>query len=116
MKNVLALQGEGKTAKFRKIEDILKDPSAKAKLTNLVDEAVRCKQRIYTEQQTIKDLREAAKGDLGLNPKQFNAYVAASFNNDYMVRREGFAEMVDLLDAVIGLLPADNSNFAGDDE
>jgi hypothetical protein len=115
MKNVLALGDEGKTAKFRKIEDIIKVPAMKAKLTNLVDEAVRCKQRIYTEQQTIKDLRDAAKTDVGLNPKQFNAYVAATFNNDYIARRDGFAEMVDLLDAVIGLLPADNTN-ARDEE
>lgn len=110
MKNVLALGDEGKTAKFRKIEDIRKSPQLMAKLTNLVDEAVRCKQAIYMQQQTIKDLREAAKADIGLNPKQFNAYVAATFNNDYMLRRDSAQDMVDLFDTIIGLLPADNTN------
>ena len=111
MNHPLALGDQGKTAKFRTIEDILKNPALKSKLNNLVDEAVRCKQAIYMQQMTIKDLRETARDDVGINPKQFNAYVAATFNNDYTARRESHMEMVDLLDAVIGLLPAGDSNY-----
>lgn len=116
MKNPLALGEEGKTSKFRDIQDIRKSPALMAKLTNLVDEAVRCKQKIYMEQQTIKDLKEAAKTDIGLNPKQFTAYMNASFNNDYTARRDSAQSMVDLMDVVMGMLPASNSNHQGHDE
>lgn len=115
MNNELAT-GSEKTSKFRDIGAILKDPAQKAKLNNLVDEAVRCKTKIHGEQETIKDLRDVAKTDLGLNPKLFNAYVSSVFNNDYMVRRDSHMQLVDLLDAVIGLLPESNSNYVNDDE
>lgn len=111
-----ALANTDKAPKFRDLQSIMKDPAAKAKLTNLVDEAVILKHKIYLHQQTIKQLRETAKDDLQLNPKLFNANVNASFNNDFVARREGAAEIVDLMDNLIGLLPADNSNFQESDE
>jgi hypothetical protein len=102
--------------KFRSIQDIMKDPGLKSKLNNLVDEAVRAKHRIYTEQQTIKDLRDVARNDIALNPKLFNYYVAAVFNNDYTSRKENLDELSTLIDTVMALLPPDNSNFAGGDD
>jgi hypothetical protein len=95
------ISAEKPNDKFKKIQDILKDPQLKAKLNNLVDEAVRCKQRIYNEQQTIKDLRDVAKNDVSLNPKLFNYYVAAVFNNDYSARKTSLEELVDLIDSVL---------------
>jgi hypothetical protein len=80
----------------------MKDPAAKAKLSNLVDEAVTCKSAIALQQQNIKVLRDAALDDLQLSPKLFNAYVAAAFNNDYGQRKEGLEEQVALLDAIMG--------------
>jgi len=91
-----------KTKKFRDIQSIMKDPTAKAKLSNLVDEAVTCKSAIALQQQNIKVLRDAALEDLQLSPKLFNAYVAAAFNNDYGQRKEGLEEQVALLDAIMG--------------
>ena len=91
-----------KTKKFRDIASIMKDPTAKAKLSNLVDEAVTCKSAIALQQQNIKVLRDAALEDLQLSPKLFNAYVAAAFNNDYGQRKEGLEEQVALLDAIMG--------------
>jgi hypothetical protein len=91
-----------KTKKFRDIQSIMKDPTAKAKLSNLVDEAVTCKSAIAMQQQNIKVLRDSALEDLQLSPKLFNAYVAAAFNNDYGQRKEGLEEQVALLDAIMG--------------
>lgn len=110
------INADTKTSKFRNIQDILKDPILKTKLNNLVDEAVRCKLRINMEQETIKDLRDVAKNDLSLNPKLFNYYVGAVFNNDYAARKETLDQFSTLIDAVMALLPPDNSNFQGGDE
>jgi hypothetical protein len=112
---MLIAAGE-KTSKFRNIEDILKDPTLKAKLNNLVDEAVRCKIKIQQEQETIKDLREVAKNDLSLNPKLFNYYVGMVYNNDYAARKDNLDQLSSLIDAVMSLLPPDNSNYNRDDE
>lgn len=91
-----------KTKKFRDIASIMKDPAAKAKLSNLVDEAVTCKSAIQLQQQNIKVLRDAALEDLQLSPKLFNAYVAAAFNNDYAQRKETLEEQVALLENIMG--------------
>jgi hypothetical protein len=112
--NTLIAAGE-KTSKFRNIEDILKDPTLKAKLNNLVDEAVRCKIKIQQEQETIKDLREVAKNDLSLNPKLFNYYVGMVYNNDYAARKDSLDQLSSLIDAVMSLLPPDNSNYRDDE-
>jgi hypothetical protein len=112
----MLVNAEAKSSKFRNIEDILKDPALKARLNNLVDEAVRAKLKIQLEQTTIKDLRDVAKNDLSLNPKLFNYYVGMVFNNDYAMRKDNLDQLTSLIDAVMALLPADNSNFVGDDD
>lgn len=89
------------TSKHRNINDIMKNPREKAKLSNLIDEAVRCKTKIDFEKQTIKSLRDVAVDELGLKPALFNSYVNATFNNDYLDRKEGLEEQIDLLDAII---------------
>ena len=89
------------TSKHRNINDIMKNPREKAKLSNLIDEAVRCKSKIDFEKQTIKSLRDVAVDELGLKPALFNSYVNATFNNDYLDRKEGLEEQIDLLDAII---------------
>jgi hypothetical protein len=99
-----------KTKKFRDIQSIMKDPTAKAKLSNLVDEAVTCKSAIAMQQQNIKVLRDSALEDLQLSPKLFNAYVAAAFNNDYGQRKEGLEEQVALLDAIMGEIEGPTSD------
>lgn len=96
--NELALKSE----KFRDINSIMKDTAAKAKLSNLIDEAVTCKSAIAMQQQNIKVLREVARDDLKLNPKLFNAYLSACFNNDFGVRKESLDEQLTLLDHIMG--------------
>jgi len=92
------------TKKFRDIASIMKDPAAKAKLSNLIDEAVTCKSAIDMQKENIKVLRDVALNDLQLSPKLFNAYLSACYNNDYAQRREGLEEQVTLLDAIMGEL------------
>jgi hypothetical protein len=116
MKNMLINLDAKNSTKFRSIQDIMKDPGQKAKLNNLVDEAVRAKQRIFTEQQTVKDLREVAKTDLALNPKLFNLYVQATFNNDYTARKDSLDEQLTLIETILGLMPPDHSAYQGHDE
>lgn len=91
-----------KTSKFRDITTILKDKALKARLTNMVDEAVTCKAAIQLQQDNIKALREAARDDLGVNPKLFNAYVAAAFNNDYAQRKDSLDEQLALIEGIMG--------------
>ncbi len=112
--NNMLISADQKTRKFRSIEDILKDPALKAKLNNLVDEAVRCKIRIQHEQETIKDLRDVAKNEVSLNPKLFNYYVAMVYNNDYAARKDNLEELSTLIESVMSLLPPDNSNYNDD--
>lgn len=98
-----AIAADKPNSKFRNIQDILKDPAKKAQLNNLVDEAVRCKQRIYGEQQAIKDLRDTARNDVELDPKLFNLYVNAVYNNDYSARKTSLEEMLTLIDSVLAI-------------
>jgi hypothetical protein len=92
---------EAKPKKFASIEDIMKDPAKKTKLQNLVDEAVGCKTKIAFEQQNIKALRDAALEDLGLKPQLFNNFVAMTFNNDYVQRKEGLEQQLTLVELVM---------------
>lgn len=91
-----------KASKHRSIEEIMRDPNAKAKLTNLVDEAVQCKQKILYEQQNVKALRDAALEDLGLKPQLFNNFVSCVFNNDYQQRKEGLEQQLTLVEIIMG--------------
>lgn len=100
--NALTTELNAKTKKFRDIQSIMKDPLARAKLQNLVDEAVQAKAAIANQQLIIKALRETALSELELNPKLFNAYTSASFNNDYSVRKEALDEQLTLLEIVMG--------------
>ncbi len=93
---------EAKPKKFRSIEEIMRDPAAKAKLANLVDEAVQCKIKISHEQQNIKALKDAALEDLGLKPQLFGNYVAMVFNNDYQQRKEGLEQQLTLVEMIMG--------------
>ena len=105
-RNELQLDGSdgknvAKASKFRSIQEIMKNPTWKAQLSNYVDEAVKCKTAIAVQQQNIKVLRDEALQGVGLKPSLFNAFVAASFNNDYAQRKEGLDELVSLLDLIM---------------
>ena len=85
---------------IREIEDILNNPSDKSKLQNFLDEGVRCKTRVADENEAIKDLRETAKEDLGLDPKLFNQLVQIGFKNNYLEKQHEMSA----LDSAIEIL------------
>ena len=107
---------EAKPKKFRSIEEIMRDPAAKAKLANLVDEAVQCKIKISHEQQNIKALRDAALEDLGLKPQLFNNFVAMTFNNDYAARKESLEQQLTLVEVVMSDAGVALTHTPSDDE
>ena len=76
-------------------------PCEISSFSNYIDEAVTCKTAIATQQTHIKAIRDRAIEEIGLNPKLFNAYVAASFNNDYTKRKQGLDEQLTLLEHIM---------------
>ena len=104
--------------RFRNITSIMKDPEARKRLNAFIDEAVKCKQEILAKNEQIKGLRKLAIDELKLNPKLFNAYVSAAFNNDYGLRLDAANEMVDLLETIMAVLPggANNPQVSYDEE
>ena len=97
-----------KSTKFRDISEIMAQPRMKALLNTYVDQAVKCKMNIGVEQESIKGIRQNALDELGLKPAVFNAYVAMTYNNDYVQRKEKLEELLDLVDQVMldaNLLP-----------
>lgn len=115
MRTPPALVADKPNTKFKDITDILKDPQLKAKLNNCVDEAVRQKQQIFEKQQTIKDLRDTARNDVGLNPKLFNYYVAMVFSNDYAARKDNVDQLSTLIETVMALGLTDDQLPDSDD-
>lgn len=90
-----------KSNKFRDIQEIMANPRMKALLSSFVDEAVKCKTSIATQQDILKGYRDNALDELGLKPAVFNAYVQMIFNNDYLQRRDKLTELLDLVDQVM---------------
>ena len=104
-KNPLALAGK-KGKNFKDVAQILRDPSASAKLQNYIDEAVNCKIQIMDKNESIKTLKDSAAEEIGLEPKMFNLLVSMYFNNNFgdkKVEIEKIQEAIDALMTVKGL-------------
>lgn len=97
----MANELDTKKSKKRSIQEIMRDKSAKTRLQNLVDEAVKIKEKIHFEQENLKALRSTALEELGLEPKLFNNYVAMLVNNDYEQRKDGLEEQLTLVEIVL---------------
>ena len=85
-----------KPSKFRSINEIFSVPSMSARLSSFVDEAVKCKQNIQFEKETLKALGDNATEELGIKPEVFRNYVDMVFKNDYVQRRDKYDELSDL--------------------
>lgn len=83
--------------KFNDVADILRNDAQAKRLQAIIDEVVRCKQKILDENESIRALRETAVDDLGIQPKIFNALVSLHFNNNFEEKREE----IDQLDTAI---------------
>lgn len=82
------------------IVSILNNKASKAKLQNFIDEAVRCKQRIADENESIKAIVEEGKDQIGVEPKVFKALVNLYFKNNFAEKK---AEL-ESLDMAIDML------------
>ncbi len=94
----------GKAQRFRDINSIMKDPVERARLSSLIDEAIKAKKEIAKQQETIKGARAIAAEELKLNPKLFNAYLSAAFNNDYTAKLDSLGQQVDLLTTLLNAM------------
>lgn len=92
------------SSKFRDIKDILNDPMLRSKLNNIVDEICNEMAKIAQCRQVIKDLKEAAKTDLEINPKILNSYAKISYDNNFTAVKQEVDQMEYLLETVMGLL------------
>ena len=86
---------------FTDIGDILRNPAQRSKLQNYIDEAVRCKQKILDENESIKGLRESAVEELGIQPKLFNSLVSLFFNNNFEQKRDELEQLEFAIDALV---------------
>jgi hypothetical protein len=86
---------------FRPISEILSNPNDAVRLQGYIDEAVLAKQRVAELKEHIKAIKEAAKGDLQIDPKMFTFFVDRSYNNDFGVALEQLQERTDLLEKVL---------------
>ena len=89
-------------SKYRNIHEVLQNPSEKTKLQNYIDEAVRCKGKIYDQQESIKTLRSSAVDELNIEPKMFMTLVSLFFNNNFDQKKEEIEKIELAIDALIG--------------
>ena len=86
---------------FRPITDILKNEEDAQRLQGYIDEAILAKQRMAELKDHIKAIKEAAKGDLQIDPKMFTFFLDRSYNNDFGVTLEATQEKIDLLERIL---------------
>ena len=97
--------------KHTDVSDIAKNPVSRQKLESFLDEVVRCKIKIADEQESIRNLRESAVEELGINPKEFNLLVGVYFNHNGEAKRDELESSVDAIDAMFI-----NTPLTGDEE
>lgn len=100
MANQLAIAGK-KGKNFKDVHELLNNPSTRAKLQNYVDEAVRCKQKILEQQESIKTLKDSAVEELGIEPKMFGTMVSLYYNNNFDEKKAEIEKMDLALDAIM---------------
>lgn len=99
--------------KYADIRALIDDEEAWASITNYIDEAVKCKQKIEHEQQNIRALRESVADKHRLHPKLFNAVVAATYNNDYINRLGEIGQQQIILQFLLDNAEADGVELEG---
>lgn len=69
-------------------------------LKTMIEESVTIKTKIQLYQDSIKDIRDRAKEELGLSPKQFNALLKLSFNQNKEDVQAEFDELLNLYEQI----------------
>ncbi len=86
---------------FTEVTTVLNSKSQRAKLQNYIDEVVRCKTKILDENESIKNLRNAASEELNIEPKMFSALVSLFFNNNFEQKREEIEQLEAAINALM---------------
>lgn len=86
---------------FRPISDILGNHEDAQRLQGYIDEALLIKNRMTELKEHLAAIKDAAKGDLQLDPKMFTFYLDRAYNNDFGVALEANQERIDLLEKVL---------------
>lgn len=93
----LAVKGKKDTVE---ITTVLQSEPLRAKLQSYVDQILTCRIKILDQQESIKQLRDAAVEELNIEGKMLNNIVSLYFNNDF----EQKADELERLQQVIHLL------------
>lgn len=75
------------------LDSILSNPSDKSKLEAYIKEAVIHKEKIKFEQEGIKDIREDAFEQIGIEPKIFNELVKIKFKGNYAEEKDRISDI-----------------------
>ena len=86
---------------YRPISELLANPDDAVRLQGYIDEAVLAKQRIAELKEHLKAIKDAAKGELSIDPKMFTFFLDRTYNNDFGVALEAVQERTDLLEKVL---------------
>lgn len=86
---------------FRPISEILSNPEDAQRLQSYIDEAIVARQRIADLKEHLAAIKDAAKGDLNIDPKIYTFYLERAYNNDYGVALEAQQERTDLLEKIL---------------
>ena len=86
---------------YRPITEILSNPEDATRLQGYIDEAILVKRRIADLKDHLAAIKDAAKGDLQIDPKMFTFYLDRAYNNDFGVALEAQQERTDLLERVL---------------
>jgi hypothetical protein len=90
-----------KKKSYKDINVVLNNRADRAKLQNLIDEAVKYKQEIFSKNEEIKLLKETAADDLSVDPKDFNCLVKMTYNNDFKKVRETAEKTIDMVEGIL---------------
>jgi hypothetical protein len=80
------------------LDSILANPSDKSKLEAYIAEAVIHKEKIKFEQEGIKDIRDDAFEQIGLEPKTFNDLVKIKFKGNYTEVKDQISDIESALE------------------
>ncbi len=97
---------------FRRIEDIMNNPVDRTALMNHIDEAVRCKQKIADENESIKGIVDAIKEKIAIEPKIFKALVNVSFKNNAAEKQHDLNALETAITALFSISEEDQNHDA----
>lgn len=91
----LAVKGKKETIEMT---TVLQNDVMRAKLQSYVDEILRCKTKILDEQESIKQIRDAAIEELNIEGKMLNSIVSLYFNNDFDQKADELEKLQQVID------------------